>query len=86
MIALLKKLMEKQRKNPDKAVDQLVLHNMLEKIGFIDRRMEPLDPLLYPSGKVFFDLALNTAMNIKLMIVHANYRVGSKAMVKLLSK
>jgi hypothetical protein len=86
VISLFKKLIESQQTNPNGAIDQLYLHDMLMKTRFNDSRIEALDSLLYPSGQVYFNLNLNANMEIKPMIIHANYRVGKKSKINTLKR
>jgi hypothetical protein len=84
--SLLKNLREEQLANTTK-MQQFVLHDMLMKNGFDDKRIETLDPILYASGYIFFDLFNGTGgMGFRPLIVHANYMLGKDTKIQKLKQ
>ena len=75
-IDLLRQTIENQRKDPNNAIDQIVLHNILKKNKFNDSRLVGLDPILFASGKVYFHSSLNKHWDLAPYTVHANYMIG----------
>ena len=78
-------IIQMQRRDPDNAMEQIILNNMLRTNKFKDSRLVGLDPFLYSSGKVFFILKLNSEMSIHPFTVHPNYLVGQEKITALKS-
>lgn len=78
------RLILEQRKDPIGSIDQLVLRKMLSEEKYNDSRIIGLDPILFPSGQVFFHEKLNDKLNIKPYTVHANYIVGKEKKIDIL--
>lgn len=73
---LFRKVIENQRKNPDQAMEQYILSDMLESINYNETRILGLDPILFASGMVYFWERINQKFNVKPYSVHANYYIG----------
>ena len=75
-IDLLLKVIQNQRKNPNVALEQIVLNDILKVNKFNDSRLMGLDPILFASGRVYFQFNINKNWNLLPYTVHANYMVG----------
>jgi hypothetical protein len=74
---------------PDKKdlYEQYILRDMVAASKFNDTRLDTLDLLLYPNGRVHFFDNLNKKMSISPLVVHPNYIMSGRAKIsKLISK
>ena len=78
-IDLFKKVIENQRKDPDNAMEQYILSDILESINYKDTKIFGLDPMLFASGMVYFWERINQKFNLQPYSVHANYFFGKES-------
>ena len=84
-IDLLLQVIQIQRKKPKNAIEQVVFNDILKLNKFSDSRLMGLDPILFASGRVYFQYKINKNWNLLPYTVHANYMVGEKEKVKSLN-
>jgi hypothetical protein len=75
--ALFGEMLKLQRsKEHNDSVEQYILRDMLYVTKFNDTRLDTLDLMLYANGMIYFNDKLSQKLNIKPLVVHANYMVG----------
>jgi hypothetical protein len=82
VIALFSEMLYLQHYND--TAQQPIWHSILKATRFNDTRVGKLDLLLYANGLIYFNHKLNQKIQIRPLIVHATYVIGSAAKINLL--